>query len=152
MHTGRQDWLADARIIALSPSYGIRPTRNQFMNTQRTAVLVVEDEPLIRMGIVDELELAGFDVFEAANSAVAIQILMANSEISVMFTDVDMPGDVDGLKLAAAVRDRWPPITIIVTSGQRAVSVNDLPVRARFMPKPYNPDLVVQSIFEMIAE
>ena len=122
------------------------------MIIQRTAVLVVEDEALIRMGIVDELELAGFDVFEAVNSVVAIQILTVNPEIAVMFTDVDMPGGVDGLKLAAAVRDRWPPISIIVTSGHRAVSVDDLPVRARFMPKPYNPDVVVKSIMEMMAK
>lgn len=121
------------------------------MITQRTAVLVVEDEALVRMGLVVELEGAGFDVFEAANSVVAIEVLIANPRIEVMFTDIDMPGGVDGLKLAASVRDRWPPITIIVTSGHRKVDVEDLPVRARFMSKPYNPDVVVRSIREMVA-
>ena len=116
------------------------------------AVLVVEDDALVRLGIVDELEDAGFEVFEAANADGVIDILIANSHISVMFTDVDMPGGVDGLKLAASVRDRWPPITIIITSGHRAVDLDDLPVRARFMAKPYNPDAVVRSIREMVAQ
>ncbi|WP_244490216.1 response regulator [Rhizobium sp. Root483D2] len=122
------------------------------MIAQRTAVLVVEDEALVRMGIVDELENAGFEVFEAANSGIAIEILIANPRIEFMFTDIDMPGGVDGLKLAASVRDKWPPITIIVTSGLRAVGVESLPVRARFMPKPYNPDVLVRSIREMMAQ
>lgn len=122
------------------------------MIAQRTAVLVVEDEAIVRMGIVDELEDAGFEVFEAANSDVAIDILVAYPRIEVMFTDIDMPGGVDGLKLAASVRDRWPPITIIITSGHRAVGVESLPARARFMPKPYNPDVVVRSIKEMMAQ
>jgi DNA-binding NtrC family response regulator len=122
------------------------------MIKQQTAVLVVEDEALIRMGIVDELEEAGFDVFEAANSVFAIEILIANPRIEVMFTDIDMPGGVDGLKLAASVRDRWPPITIIVTSGHRTVDVENLPLRARFMSKPYNPDVVVRSIREMMTQ
>ncbi|WP_421404592.1 response regulator [Agrobacterium fabrum] len=119
------------------------------MCNQPIAVLVVEDEALLRMGIVDELEDAGFEVFEAANATDAIDVLVANPQISVMFTDIDMPGGVDGLKLAASVRDRWPPITIIITSGHRTVDVCDLPVRARFMSKPYNPDTVVRSIREM---
>jgi DNA-binding response OmpR family regulator len=122
------------------------------MIAQRTAVLVVENEALVRMGIVDELEDAGFEVFEVANSGIAIDILIANPRIEVMFTEIDMPGGVDGLKLAASVRDRWPPITILVTSGLRAVGVESLPVRARFMPKPYNPDVVVRSIREMMAQ
>lgn len=62
-----------------------------------------------------------------------------------------MPGGVDGLKLAAAVRDRWPPIWIIVTSGHRKVDAVDLPSEARFMAKPYNPDHVVRSIREMVG-
>ncbi len=119
------------------------------MINQWTTVLVVEDEALVRMGIVDELEDAGFEVFEAANATDAIDTLIANSQISVMFTDIDMPGGVDGLKLSASVRDRWPPIAIIITSGHRTVDVADLPVRARFMSKPYNPDTVVRSIREM---
>lgn len=119
------------------------------MDNPRIAVLVVEDEAIIRMSIVEELEDAGFEVFEASNAAQAIEVLIANSRIGVMFTDVDMPGGVDGLKLAASVRDRWPPIKIIVTSGHRRIDVDALPVEARFMAKPYDPNAVIRSIREM---
>ncbi|MCV9966864.1 response regulator [Pararhizobium sp. BT-229] len=119
------------------------------MDNPRIAVLVVEDEAIIRMSIVEELEDAGFEVFEASNAAQAIEVLIANSMIAVMFTDVDMPGGVDGLKLAASVRDRWPPIKIIVTSGHRRIDVDALPVEARFMAKPYDPNAVIRSIREM---
>ena len=119
------------------------------MDNRRISVLVVEDETIIRMCIVDELEDAGFEVFQASNAAQAIEVLIANSSIEVMFTDVDMPGGVDGLKLAASVRDRWPPIKIVVTSGHRKVDVNALPVEACFVAKPYDPTAVIRSIREM---
>jgi CheY-like chemotaxis protein len=121
------------------------------MADRRIAVLVVEDEALVRMGIVDELEDAGFEVHEASNAVEAIALLAANSRIELMFTDVDMPGGDNGLKLAAAVRDRWPPIKIIVTSGLRNVDIDSLPIESRFMPKPYNPDTVIRSIREMVS-
>lgn len=101
------------------------------------------------MSIVEELEDAGFEVFQASNAAQAIEVLIANTTIELMFTDIDMPGGVDGLKLAASVRDRWPPIKIIVTSGHRKVDVDALPVEARFMVKPYDPTAVIRSIREM---
>ena len=80
-------------------------------------VLIVEDEPLVRLGAVQAIEDAGFEVIEAANADEAIRILENRSDIRVVFTDIHMPGSIDGLKLAHAVRDRWPPIKIIVTSG-----------------------------------
>lgn len=86
---------------------------------------------------------------KSSNAASAIEVLIANSRIEMMFTDIDMPGGVDGLKLAASVRDRWPPIKIIVTSGHRKVNVDALPVEARFMMKPYHPEEVIRSIREM---
>lgn len=119
------------------------------MDNAHIAVLVVEDEAIIRMNIVAELEDAGFEVFEASNAAQAIDVLIANNRIQLMFTDVDMPGGVDGLKLAASVRDRWPPIKIIVTSGHRRIDVDALPVEARFMAKPYDLNSVILSIREM---
>lgn len=79
-------------------------TRNTIM------VLVVEDEVLVRMDIVMSLEGQGFNVLEAANADEAIDLLNAHSHICIMFTDIDMPGSMDGLKLAAAVRDRWQPV------------------------------------------
>lgn len=121
------------------------------MADARIAVLVVEDEPLMRMDIVSALEDGGFLVFEAADADKAIVILEQHTEIRVMFTDIDMPGSMDGLKLAAAVRDRWPPIKIIVTSGHQHIRDEHLPVVGRFFSKPYDPDKVIGTIWEMVA-
>jgi DNA-binding NtrC family response regulator len=115
------------------------------------AVLVVEDEALIRMAVVSELEDAGFEVFQAHNADAAILILRANLQIRLMFTDIDMPGGVDGLKLAAAVRNRWPPIKIIVTSGYQTIDVQKLPAEARFLMKPYDTIDVIETIRELLA-
>ena len=115
-----------------------------------TVVLVVEDEPLIRMDVVDSLEAAGFVVLEAGNADAAIELLEARLDIALLFTDIDMPGSMDGLKLAAAVRDRWPPIRIIVASGQRAVEGHELPADSLFFPKPYDPGKVVSSMTSML--
>ncbi|MFS2153894.1 response regulator [Rhizobium sp. Rhizsp42] len=82
------------------------------------AVLIVEDEALIRYAIANELEDQGFVVFAANDADEAIVSIENHTEISVVFTDIDMPGSMDGIKLAAFVRDRWPPIKIIVTSGR----------------------------------
>ena len=118
---------------------------------QAITVLVVEDEPLIRMDIVDQLQDLGFRVLEATNATEAVTMLIANKNIQVMFTDVDMPGGMDGLMLAAAVRDRWPPIKIIVTSGHRKVAISDLPAGSRFIDKPYRGEAVASAMLEMLA-
>jgi CheY-like chemotaxis protein len=104
---------------------------------KRPVVLVVEDEFLLRMDAVDMIEAAGFDVVEAADADAAIEILEARNDIAVIFTDIQMPGSMDGLKLARAVRGRWPPIKIIATSGIH-VGETDLPEGGRFLPKPYS--------------
>ncbi|HTN62288.1 MAG TPA: response regulator [Devosia sp.] len=114
-------------------------------------VLIVEDEALIRMDISGQLQNFGFKVFEAANASEAIEMLIANAEIQVMFTDIDMPGGVDGLVLSAAVRDRWPPIKIIVTSGHRRVEMSDIPAESRFFRKPYRAETVAVAMREMMA-
>lgn len=119
--------------------------------TAPVIVLVVEDEPLIRMEIAEELAERGFVVLEAANAREAIDLLGARPEIQILFTDVDMPGDMDGLMLAAAVRHRWPPIKIIVTSGHRSLSVRDLPPDSRFIGKPHDPNVVASAMREMMA-
>jgi len=106
--------------------------------SSKIGILVVEDEFLIRMDLVEYLSEEGFEVFEAAHADEAIAILEANDQIRVMFTDVDMTGTMDGLKLSAAVRDRWPPVKIVVTSGHRAVTLKELPEGSLFYPKPYD--------------
>ena len=103
------------------------------------AVLIVEDEPLVRMGAVNIIEDAGFEVIEAASADEAMRILECRSDIRVVFTDIHMPGSMDGLKLAHAVRNRWPPIKIIVTSGRDLITKQDLPEGGRFFAKPYDP-------------
>lgn len=113
-------------------------------------VLVVEDEGLIRLDISQTLEEEGFRVLEASNADEAIVLLNTHADIQLMFTDIDMPGSMDGLKLAAAVRDRWPPIKIIVTSGHRQLTDAALPVEGRFFAKPYDASRVISAMRAMI--
>lgn len=116
---------------------------------RKIAVLVVEDEFLIRLDIADSLAHAGFIVHEAANAREAIDLLDAHPEIRAMFTDVDMPGSMDGVRLAKVARDRWPPLKIIITSGYRTVSAAEMPSECRFFDKPYSLDHVITTIREM---
>jgi two-component system, response regulator PdtaR len=113
-------------------------------------VLVVEDEAFTRMDAVEMLRAAGFDVVEAVNADEAIQMLERDSAIQLIFTDIDMPGSMNGIKLAGAVRERWPPVMIIVTSGHFKVEAGDLPWDARFISKPYQPDQIVNAIRELV--
>lgn len=121
------------------------------MLSERIVVLVVEDELLVRMDIVDALIEAGFSVFEADNASEAIKILSVNPQIHALFTDVDMPGSIDGLKLAAFVKDRWPPVKIIVTSGHWKVTHDMLPLNGIFVPKPYENAHVIRSIRDVVS-
>lgn len=118
---------------------------------RRSVILIVEDELLIRMNAVEMIEEAGFEVVEAANADEAIAILEARLDITVVFTDIQMPGSMDGLKLAAAVRDRWPPILIVATSGHVKLGPGDLPQGGRFLPKPYSPAEITKILHELIA-
>jgi CheY-like chemotaxis protein len=115
------------------------------------AVLIAEDEPLIRMGAVYLVEGAGFKVYEAGSADAAIALLELHKEICLIFTDVDMPGSMDGLKLAHYVRRRWPPVKIIVTSGHVKVTEESLPTGALFLPKPYDPAEITQKIRQTVA-
>lgn len=119
--------------------------------TDRIAVLVVEDEALILLDIAFQLEADGFKVYEASNADAAIKLLITHLDIRLVFTDIDMPGSMDGLKLAAAVRDRWPPVKIIVTSGARMVEITDMPSGSVFFSKPYDHGAVLASMRDMLA-
>jgi CheY-like chemotaxis protein len=105
----------------------------------KPVVLVVEDDFLLRMDAANIIKDAGFDALEASNADEAIAILESRNDVAVVFTDIQMPGSMDGLKLARAVRGRWPPIKIVTTSGQCVVEASDLPEGGRFLPKPYSP-------------
>jgi CheY-like chemotaxis protein len=108
-------------------------------------VLVVEDEPLIRMHAVDIIESAGWKALEAANSNEALRVLAA-SPVDVLFTDVNMPGDMDGLALAETVHQLHPRIELVVTSGKQVLAREALPDDGTFLPKPYGLEELVGMI------
>lgn len=124
----------------------------QSFDPARYAVLVVEDDALVRAEAVDLCEEAGFNVYEAKNADQAIRQLERHSEIRVLFTDIQMPGTMDGLKLAHAVRDRWPPVTIMVTSGRVKVSKEEMPENGLFFAKPYPPDAIIKALNGISAQ
>jgi CheY-like chemotaxis protein len=124
----------------------------QHAATKRPVVLVVEDEFLIRMHAAEMIQEGGFEVVEASNADEAVAILEARLDIAVVFTDIQMPGSMNGLKLAIAVRDRWPPIHIVATSGLVHVRTGDLPEGGRFLPKPYSPAQIIGTLRELTDE
>ena len=119
--------------------------------SKRPVVLIVEDEFLLRIDAADTIAAAGFEVVEAENADQAIEILEARRDITVVFTDIQMPGSMDGLKLARAVRGRWPPIKIVATSGYVGIAETDLPEGGKFLPKPYSPTEVAGVLREVTA-
>lgn len=98
------------------------------------------------MHAADLVEGAGYRAIEASNADEAIAILEARKDIRIVFTDIDMPGSMDGLKLARAIRDRWPPIELILTSGHFDVPEGDIPERGLFFSKPYRDEEVVSAL------
>ena len=120
--------------------------------SRKPVVLVVEDEWLLRMDAAEMIIAAGFEVVEAIDADQAIEILESRCDITMVFTDVQMPGSMDGLKLARAVRGRWPPIKIIATSGLVDVGEKDLPEGGRFLSKPYRPNELTNVLRELTGE
>ena len=104
---------------------------------EKRLILIVEDDELIRMHAADMVRDLGFETIEAANADDAISLLESRSDIMTVFTDIQMPGSMDGLHLVAVVRDRWPPVALLVTSGRSAPAATALPHGARFVSKPY---------------
>ena len=120
--------------------------------SSRQVVLIVEDEALVRMTEVDMIEEAGFEILEATNADEAILLLEARLDITVVFTDIEMPGSMNGLRLAEAVRGRWPPIKIIATSGRYVVRDGDLPSGGLFLAKPYSLNQISSALREITAQ
>jgi two-component sensor histidine kinase/CheY-like chemotaxis protein len=114
-------------------------------------VLIVEDEMMLRMRAVDIVEDAGFCPVEAVNADEALSILESRSDISLLFTDIQMPGSMDGLKLAHAVHDRWPSIKIILVSGQVNPSNEERPVDSRFFGKPLSQEKMIAELQAMVG-
>jgi two-component sensor histidine kinase/CheY-like chemotaxis protein len=114
-------------------------------------VLIVEDEMILRMRAVDIVEDAGFQPVEAVNADEALAILESRSDISLLFTDIQMPGSIDGLKLAHAVHDRWPAIKIILVSGQVKPLASETPADSRFFGKPLGVDQMINELQAMVG-
>ena len=109
----------------------------QDVNSGQAAHRLVEDDFLLRTSATLMIEEAGYEVLEAGDADEAIAMLESRSDIRLVFTDIQMPGSMDGLKLAAAVRGLWPPIKIIATSGRHFIHDGDFPEGALFISKPY---------------
>jgi DNA-binding NtrC family response regulator len=109
------------------------------------AVLVVEDEPLIRMEVAAAVKDAGFRVYQAASADEAVGLLEECADIGVLFTGVDMPGSMDGIELAHYARSQ-KPMKVIVSSGHRRVAMRDLPPAAVFLKKPCDATEIVEKL------
>lgn len=113
---------------------------------KRTTVLVVEDETLVRMHGMNVLADAGFEVLEACNADEALAILGLHDEVRLLFSDVDMPGSMDGLELARQVHERWPNIRLLLTSGHHDLQETMLPDDGKFVAKPWTYDGLIGKI------
>ena len=118
------------------------------MNKQ-IAALVVDDEALVRFDLAQSLEAEGYKTFEAGDAAKAIAIMEANPEIRVVFTDIQMPGTMDGLALSHYVRKRWPPTIIVVSSGRCSPREDEMASDSRFLPKPYGPQALISVLHDI---
>jgi CheY-like chemotaxis protein len=114
-------------------------------------VLVVEDEMLLRMRAVDMVEDAGYTSLEAVDADEAVAILESRSDVALLLTDIQMPGSMDGLRLAHAVHQRWPRIKIILVSGQLKLPSIDIPADSRFFGKPLEPQVMIAQMQCMIG-
>ena len=115
-------------------------------------VLVVEDEALLRLQADEFLEDAGFEVVDAAHADEALQIMAARPDVTVLFTDIQLPGDLDGIELARLVHERWPKVLLLVTSGREKPPESEIADDGRFLAKPYSRRDVVGEIRQMMRE
>ncbi|MEP9380125.1 response regulator [Aquabacter sp. CN5-332] len=116
----------------------------------KAVVLVVEDSPIIRMGAVDLVRSAGYVALEADSADEAIRMLESRADIDLVFTDVQMPGTMDGIKLSHHIRDRWPPVKLIVASGESVLEEIYLPQGSQFFSKPYRDHAVADAMARML--
>lgn len=115
------------------------------------SILVVDDEPIILINLAVFFEDEGFTVYEAGDADEAIAILEENPTIQVVLTDIQMPGSMDGLKLAHYVRDRFPPTLLVVASGALNPKPSELPTHTMFVAKPFDPRFVLGELDRLSA-
>jgi CheY-like chemotaxis protein len=126
------------------------PAWSKTMASAYPVVLVVEDEPILRMAAVDMVKDSGMMALEAPDAEQALALLKTRRDIRLLFTDVQMPGRLDGMRLASLVHDRWPLINVIVTSGAIAPGEVPLPAGGVFIPKPYDPAKLAQLMHHLV--
>jgi two-component system, response regulator PdtaR len=120
------------------------------MKNGKPVVLVVEDSALIRISAIDLVLDAGYEALEACNADEAIRILEMRDDIDLVFTDVQMPGTMDGIKLSHYIRDRWPPVRLIVASGAAILEESLLPAGSRYFPKPYDSSTISEAMARLL--
>lgn len=118
---------------------------------KQPAVLLVEDEPLVRLTQVDILREAGFWVIEAGDADEAFDLLRRRKDVSVILTDVDMPGSIDGFEFARLVAQGWPEVGVLVISGKTLPGEGDMPPSAEFIAKPVRPAALVERLKAIMA-
>jgi two-component system, response regulator PdtaR len=121
------------------------------MSSTVTTILTVEDEALISAHLCSVLEEAGHNVIATSNPDKAIEVLEVRDDIRLVITDVNLPGSMDGLKLAAAVKRKWPPIKIIITTALGKVAEEDMPADSVFLPKPWDTGRLLSTIDRIVG-
>jgi CheY-like chemotaxis protein len=119
-------------------------------NRNQNAILVVEDEPVVRMIAVEVLSDLGSPLYEAGDAAEALCVLHEHPEIELLFTDINMPGALDGLRLAHRVREARPDMKVVVTSGKHRLDASDLPERGVFLSKPYRANELLGTVRDQL--
>lgn len=115
-------------------------------------VLIVQEELVIRMEVVEAFETGGFKIFQADAAEAAIDVLQREPTIRVVFTDVDLPGTMDGMTLAHYVRHRWPPTILLVGSGRAVLDTGALPSTSRFVRKPYSSGNLAEAVLGALSQ
>ena len=101
---------------------------------------------MLLLDAIDLVEEIGFTAYGARSADEALLLLERHADIRVLFTDIDMPGSINGLALAHAVRERWPPLVIILTSGLHLITAENMPADGLFFSKPYRPDVIIEAV------
>jgi len=114
-------------------------------------ILLVEDDELQRMIVTDLLRERGLTVIEAANAAAALKHLEIDPNIRMIMTDIQLTGEIDGLDLLRFIAARFPAIAMLVTSGHITPHFAELPPKARFLPKPIEPEEIISQVEELLG-
>jgi CheY-like chemotaxis protein len=112
--------------------------------------LVVDDEPFLRLFVCETLEDAGYNAVSVGSGDEAIAILRGGAAFVAVVTDIEMPGNIDGLELAWNIQAHWPEMVVIITSGRKMPRVDELPLAASFLPKPISPERLVDTMAQLV--